>query len=96
MRNRKAYGKDWSRIRVQILLRDEFKCQFCGKPEGAIYSRKGKPLRLQVMHLDGNPENNHMLNLIAGCPKCHLKHDIEHGLRRRRTAGRKIIPLQFI
>lgn len=42
-------------------------CAYCGF---------GVPEVLEVAHLDGNRENNEIINLAILCPNCHKMHDI--------------------
>lgn len=53
-------------------------CSECGND--GIYN--GKPLTLQLDHIDGNPINNNLENLRFLCPNCHTQTDT--------YAGRKI------
>ena len=54
-------GGRWRRIRREILNRDGWRCQRCGRP-GA----------LEVHHVDGDPGNNDPDNLQAVCRPCHI------------------------
>lgn len=45
---------------------------------------KGKPLAMQLMHMDGNGHNNSLSNLIMTCPNCYSQ------------MKRKLRPLVFI
>lgn len=54
-------------IRRHNLLKDE--CAICGQ---ASYWN-GKPLRLQLDHIDGNAFNNLFDNLRILCPNCHTQ-----------------------
>lgn len=58
------YGKDWGKIRMKILERDNNKCVNCGSPD-----------RLEIHHTDKwlNSKNNNLDNLITLCRKCHRK-----------------------
>lgn len=44
----------------------EYKCECCG-----IKEWNGKPISLQVHHIDGNHFNNTLENLQILCPNCH-------------------------
>lgn len=48
----------------------EIKCNRCG-----IYSWMGKPLTLQLDHIDGDSTNNILSNLRLLCPNCHSQTD---------------------
>lgn len=41
-------------------------CECCG-----ISDWNGKPISLQLHHIDGNPKNNKLENLQILCPNCH-------------------------
>jgi DNA-directed RNA polymerase subunit RPC12/RpoP len=45
------------------------KCQECGQPS----VHNGKPLTLQVDHIDGNSDNDLLDNLRLLCPNCHTQ-----------------------
>lgn len=44
------------------------KCECCGR-----VSWNGKPISLELHHLDGNPNNNKLSNLRILCPNCHAQ-----------------------
>lgn len=48
----------------------ENKCECCG-----ISEWQGKPLAIQLHHIDGNRRNNSLQNLIMLCPNCHSQTD---------------------
>lgn len=58
-----------SYIRRHNLLDDS--CALCGL--GATW--QGRPLKLQLDHIDGNPFNNLFDNLRILCPNCHTQTD---------------------
>jgi len=50
---------NFKRLRGDILVRDNFKCRVC------------KCSANNVHHIDGDHHNNHHLNLLTVCVKCH-------------------------
>ena len=58
----RGYGAGWQRVRKQALKRDGFTCQQCG--ERAV----------MVHHIDHEPTNNAIENLMSMCRMCHEKH----------------------
>jgi len=58
--------EDWTQLRLKILERDDYSCQYCGF----------KCNKWQIVHhIDGNPNNNSHPNLMVVCQMCNL---IEH------------------
>lgn len=53
-------------LKKYIIERDTYKCRVCEKN-----AWMGKPLMLQLEHIDGNSDNNHPDNLELLCPNCH-------------------------
>jgi intracellular multiplication protein IcmJ len=53
----------WQEIRIRILKRDNYTCQYCG-----FRAEKG----MQINHIDGNPKNNENNNLEVICRECHM------------------------
>ena len=63
--SKKVCGK---RLRKLLLAEGvEYKCKLCGNPG----SWAGRPLRLQVDHINGDTQNNTLENLRWLCPNCH-------------------------
>ena len=48
----------------------ESKCELCG-----ISEWMGKPVKLQLHHIDGDHDNNELSNLQILCPNCHAMTD---------------------
>ena len=57
-------------IKNYILTKQEFKCSMCG-----ISEWNGKPITLDLDHIDGNHANNNEENLRCICPNCHSQSD---------------------
>ena len=53
----------WRRLRVEVLTRDGWRCRKCGKAG-----------RLEVHHVDHNPRNDALGNLVTWCVSCHVEH----------------------
>ncbi|TWI12711.1 HNH endonuclease [Aerolutibacter ruishenii] len=56
----------WLALRLQVLLRDAYTCQTCGR----VCGRKGEA---HVDHRDGDSSNNHLTNLQTLCAPCHSR-----------------------
>ena len=52
----------------------ENKCECCG-----ISEWNGRPLSLELHHIDGNKHNNKLENLIILCPNCHSQTETYRG-----------------
>lgn len=71
------------RLDEAVIVLADFTCERCGKRAPNSYWRwrdgwgYSKPqlagdVKLCAHHRDGNPENNHRINLICLCRRCHL------------------------
>lgn len=61
---------EWKRLRLKILERDSYTCQYCGF----------KADKWQIVHhIDGNPNNNGDANLETICQMCNLIHHAGQG-----------------
>ncbi|ODS39049.1 MAG: hypothetical protein A7316_00825 [Candidatus Altiarchaeales archaeon WOR_SM1_86-2] len=62
--------EEWRKLRLSILRRDNFTCQYCG-----FRAEKWQI----VHHIDGNPNNNEGTNLETVCPMCNFIHHSGQG-----------------
>jgi hypothetical protein len=64
--------------RKRVLLEQDGKCNKCG-----IDSWQGKPISLELDHIDGNNKNNGRSNLECLCPNCHAQTPTWRGRNRK-------------
>lgn len=64
--------KSLSKIRNRLIKEGlkEHRCEICGNHEW-----NGKPIPLQLHHINGNPTDNRLSNLQVLCPNCHAQTD---------------------
>ena len=80
---------DVKSISKYLIERDIYECVMCGN-DG---SWCGKPLPLQLDHIDGDRKNNDLDNLRWLCPNCHTQTDtwgsgnVSKEGRKRQSAG---------
>lgn len=98
---RHLYPDNWPQIAREIKQRAGYRCECCGvscyRPGDRVESRK---FVLTVAHLDHDPANCLLSNLLAMCAPCHLRYDAKHHAKaasatRRRRRERHHIPLPF-
>lgn len=58
-------AKSFYLLRTEIRLRDDFRCQYCG--------RVGNKKSFNVHHVDEDLSNNKGFNLILLCESCHKR-----------------------
>lgn len=71
-----------STLRQYLTLERGYSCSVCSVSEW-----QGKPITLQVDHINGNPGDNSLHNLRLICPNCHSQTDHYGG--RNKGSGRK-------
>jgi hypothetical protein len=103
--NRARYPRDWKAVSAAIRARANWRCECegecglhrthpgprrCAEVHGtpALFA-KGMVI-LTVAHLDHTPENCKPSNLKAMCQRCHLRYDVAHHARTRRTDVRQL------
>lgn len=61
-----------SKLKIKLLKEKikENKCECCG-----ISEWRGKPITIQLHHIDGDNTNNELSNLMMLCPNCHSQTD---------------------
>lgn len=62
-----------------LILKRGNKCECCGNT-----SWLGKPIHLEVHHVDGNKTNNDENNLVLLCPNCHSYTDNFRGRNQKK------------
>jgi hypothetical protein len=74
-------------IKKYLAEKRGYRCEECG----LSYFWNGKPLVLQLDHIDGNSDNNLPSNLRLICPNCHSQTDTfcSSGLDRSRVKQTK-------
>lgn len=63
---KRARTGSWHRIRTQVKERDGYRCRACGR------SQVVDGVRLEVHHIDGDPTNHALDNLVTLCHDCHV------------------------
>lgn len=71
--------------RILIEIRGH-KCEYCGNAEWL-----GKPITLELEHVDGNSDNNDKENLKIICPNCHSQTLTYKSKNRSTESSRKKI-----
>ena len=63
---RQKRGNSFNQKRIEVLIRDNQVCQYCGFD----FKEGGKADQINVYHIDKNPLNNDINNLVTLCAKC--------------------------
>jgi DEAD/DEAH box helicase domain-containing protein len=83
------YGPEWPKIRDRVRVRDEFRCQVCGRPEGGrqhdvhhkIPFRQFMQAGFSADLNQAKARANQLDNLVTLCPECHKQ--AEQNVRMR-------------
>ena len=79
------YPANWKDIALSVKEKAGWRCEQCGmqcRTPGESFDTHKRTLT--VHHKDHVPENCELDNLIALCPKCHLRADAEWHVKNRR------------
>lgn len=82
--NRKLYPKNWKALSLQIRKDAKNKCELCDAKNHKLHPITKSNVVLTVHHLDFNPRNNELWNLIALCQRCHNRIDRKWRAKNRR------------
>jgi 5-methylcytosine-specific restriction endonuclease McrA len=73
------------RVRKRIIVEERGnQCQVCG-----IVDWMGKPIKLELDHIDGNTDNNLRENLRLICPNCHSQTETYKGANTGKNSSRQ-------
>lgn len=88
------YPRDWEQLRLACRQNAGYTCRHCGIKDGTIQisKRSGRPsiLYLHAAHLHSDIDNP-TPQLIALCPRCHMKYDRQQTTGSRRAGYGKLI-----
>jgi hypothetical protein len=88
------YPRDWEQLRLDCLQNADYRCQHCGIKDGTILEskRSGRPY---ILYLHAAHQHQDIANqtpqLIALCPRCHMRHDRQQANGNRRSGYGKLI-----
>jgi len=83
--NYKDYPKNWKEIRKVIMSRANGKCELCDAENYKPHWKTKSKVVLTIHHIDRDKSNNHPLNLIALCQRCHLRLDLYWRIKKNKV-----------
>jgi hypothetical protein len=69
-----------------LLERHQHRCQVCG-----LTDWMGKPIPIELDHIDGNADNNAEENLRLICPNCHAQTETYKAANKGKNSGRQVM-----
>jgi len=82
------YHPKWKLISKLIRFkRAQNKCEWCGAENYQPHPITGSRVILTCAHIDRDVTNNRFNNLAALCQRCHLNHDREESVRKRKKSN---------
>jgi 5-methylcytosine-specific restriction endonuclease McrA len=75
------------KLRLLTATLKEQRCEQCG-----LSDWRGRPLALELHHVNGDGHDNRLENLVLLCPNCHSQTDTWGGRNKSRRASRDVEP----
>lgn len=69
----KYYGRNWRKLRKEVLERDGYRCRICCVERGLVVHHKKK-----IKRFSNKDDANYMDNLVVACRSCHMKLEAGH------------------
>lgn len=63
------HSKEWKKTREYVLMRDNYLCQYCGKPAAEVHHK----IHLSENNIYDREINLNPDNLISLCKSCHFE-----------------------
>ena len=86
----KKYPDNWKFLSAQVRARAGQRCELCNVENGKPHWKSAKKVVLTVHHINFDITDNHELNLIALCQRCHLRLDIRQKLLKRSKRAKSL------
>ena len=81
---RKLYPKNWKELSWQVRALAGNECELCDAMNSRPHPVTNSKVVLTVHHLDFNPRNSELWNLIALCQRCHNRIDKKWRAKNRK------------